>query len=456
MNISELSKFRGGVSVDTINELTSASGVTADGVLLKDAAVTATGGVTAPTISEAVSGSGVSVDGVLLKDSNVNASGVTAETVTATGNMVTDTILERTSAAGVTIDGVLLKDGGITATGTNTINLTTITADTINETTSGSGVTVAGVLFKDGKTSSNNIDWQESTMFRNRIKNGSTAIDQRNAGASQTFTAAAALAYSIDRFYGYCTGANVTGQRVAGTLSQYMYQFTGAASVTKIGFAQRIEAIDCLDLAGTNATLAVDLSNSLLTTVTWTAWYANTADTFGTLASPTRTQIATGTFTVTSTNARYSTTIAIPAAATTGIEIEFSVAAQTSGTFKIGRVQLEPGSVATPFEFRPYGTELALCQRYYWSFTNLTCATTSGGFSGNAYVLVKTPVDMRATAVSITDATLYAAGTGVASTSTAGIAHSGGFIREYVSNPAWGTTANGALLTLNGSCNCEL
>jgi hypothetical protein len=149
MNISELTKFRGGVSVDTINELTSASGVTADGVLLKDAAVTATGGVTAPTISEAVSGSGVTVDGVLLKDSNVNASGVTAATVTATGNVVTDTILERTSAAGVTIDGVLLKDGGITATGTNTINLTTITADTINETTAGSGVTVDGVLIKD-------------------------------------------------------------------------------------------------------------------------------------------------------------------------------------------------------------------------------------------------------------------------------------------------------------------
>jgi hypothetical protein len=68
MNISELAKFRGGVSVDTINELTSASGVTADGVLLKDAAVTATGGVTTPTISEAVSGSGVTVDGVLLRD----------------------------------------------------------------------------------------------------------------------------------------------------------------------------------------------------------------------------------------------------------------------------------------------------------------------------------------------------------------------------------------------------
>lgn len=36
MNISELSKFRGGVSVDTISELTSASGVTIDGMLIKD------------------------------------------------------------------------------------------------------------------------------------------------------------------------------------------------------------------------------------------------------------------------------------------------------------------------------------------------------------------------------------------------------------------------------------
>lgn len=38
---------------------------------------------------------------------------------------------------------------------------------------------------------------------------------------------------------------------------------------------------------------------------------------------------------------------------------------QQSGTFDIAQVQIDEGSVATPFELRPVGTELALCQRYY-------------------------------------------------------------------------------------------
>ena len=90
---------------------------------------------------------------------------------------------------------------------------------------------------------------------RNRIINGGMAADQRNAGASQTFTAAAALSYSVDRWYSYCTGANVTGQRITGaTAGQYRYQFTGAASVTAIGFGQRIEQLNSADLAGITAT----------------------------------------------------------------------------------------------------------------------------------------------------------------------------------------------------------
>jgi hypothetical protein len=228
---------------------------------------------------------------------------------------------------------------------------------------------------------------------RNRVINGSMAVDQRNAGAAQTFTAATALAYSVDRWYAYCTGANVNGLRVAGaTAGQFRYQFTGAASVTGIGFGQRIEQLNSADLAGTTATLGVDLANSVLTTVTWTAYYATTADTFGTLASPTRTQIATGTFTVTSTVTRYSTNISVPAAATTGIEIVFTVGAQTSGTWTIGNVQLEPGTVASPFERRSYGQELALCQRY---FSSVSIYVSPSIWNATPYYF---PVTMRANA----------------------------------------------------------
>ena len=216
---------------------------------------------------------------------------------------------------------------------------------------------------------------------RNRLINGGMATDQRNAGAAQTITAGAALAYSVDRWYAYCTGANVTGQQVQGaSAGQFRYRLTGAASVTGIGFGQRIEQLNSADLAGTTATLSVDLANSVLTTVTWTAYYANTADTFGTLASPTRTQIATGTFTVSSTVTRYFANINIPAAATTGIEIVLSVGAQTSGTWAIGDVQLEAGTVATPFERRSYGQELALCQRYFE--TNYPSNSAIGSNSG--------------------------------------------------------------------------
>lgn len=223
-----------------------------------------------------------------------------------------------------------------------------------------------GLTLPDGNTIVN------TPIARNRFINGAMEIDQRNSGASQTFTAGT-YAYSVDRWYVYSTGANVTGQQVAGSgQSRNRYQITGAASVTGIQFGQRIETANSYDLNNSNVTLSVDLANSLLTTVTWTAYYANTADTFGTPSSPTRTQIATGTFTVNSTINRYSTIIAIPAAATTGIEVVFSVGAQTSGTWSIGNVQLEMGTSATPFERRSYGYELLLCQRYYENFSQLT------------------------------------------------------------------------------------
>ena len=237
--------------------------------------------------------------------------------------------------------------------------------------------------------------------LRNRFINGGMAVDQRNAGAAQTITAAAALAYTVDRWYAYSTGANVTGQRVAGSgTTQYRYRFTGAASVTKIGFAQRIEAADSYDLNGRAVVVGVELANSLLTTVTWSAWYANTADTFGTLASPTRTSIGSGTITVNATATRYYVPITLPAGATTGLEIEFSVGAQTSGTWTIGEAQLVAGSANELWrEQRPLGMELALCQRYFyrssWSGSVTLGPATTG--SGIAQTSMAIPVPFRST-----------------------------------------------------------
>ena len=123
----------------------------------------------------------------------------------------------------------------------------------------------------------------------------------------------------------------------------------------------------------------------MLTTVTWTAYYANTTDTFSA-----KTQIATGTFTVSSTATTYQATFNAGANAANGIAIEFTVGAQTSGTWKITGVQLEAGIVATPFERKLFGYEQLLCQRYYYQwqaasgfntpFINVFAIGTTTGF----------------------------------------------------------------------------
>jgi hypothetical protein len=244
-----------------------------------------------------------------------------------------------------------------------------------------------------GITLAGQFDSASTFGFRNRLINGAMQIAQRATSATITAGSTIAAGYStVDRFYVYCTGANVTAAQVAGSGAiKNNLEITGGASVTAIGVGQRIEQLNSYDMAGSNATLSVNLSNSLLTTVTWTANYATTADTFGTLASPTVTQIATGTFTVTSTLTNYSAQISIPAAATTGIEVVFTVGAQTSGTWVIGNVQLEESSIATSFDYRPYGTELALCQRYYIASGSPALVFDS------TYNSAQFPVTMRAT-----------------------------------------------------------
>jgi len=251
-----------------------------------------------------------------------------------------------------------------------------------NSGTSAPAATVAGQVWYDTtndamkQRNSANTGWVAQAEaiagghlagHRNRIINGAMRISQRNAFASQTITAGAALAYTVDRWYAYCTGANVTGAKYQPvSLAPTYYRFTGAASNTGVGFGQRIEQVNCYDMAGEICTLSAKISSSALTSITWTVYRANTADAFGTLASPTRTQIATGTFSITSTEATYSAQINTGATAQTGLEIVFTTGALlASQTLTIRDVQFELGGVATPFEHRMFNDELAMCQRYY-------------------------------------------------------------------------------------------
>jgi hypothetical protein len=226
------------------------------------------------------------------------------------------------------------------------------------------------VTFSDGSTQTTAYPSSQTFGFKNRFINGAMQIAQRATSATVTAGTAVPTASTgypcVDRWFVYSTGANVTAAQVAGSGSnKNNLQITGAASVTAVGIGQRVEQLNSYDLAGKTCTLSVNISNSLLTTVTWTASYANTADTFGTIGTPTKTQIATGTFTVTSTLTQYSAQISVPAAATTGIEILFTVGAQTSGTWVVGNAQLEIGSLASTFDTRDYGTEFIRCQRYF-------------------------------------------------------------------------------------------
>jgi hypothetical protein len=240
-------------------------------------------------------------------------------------------------------------------------------------------------------------------VLKNRIINGAFAIDQRNAGASQTITGgASSLAFNCDRWQVRSQGANATVQQVA-TNNTYRMVFTGLASNSGVAASQSIEAINCADMAGQTVTLSLLAKSTSLTSLTLEAYYANTTNTFGTWGSPTVTSIGSQAVTISTTEALVSYTFAVPSAATTGLQIRItSGALAATQTLTIGNVQLEIGTSATPFERRLYGQELINCQRYCYRITN-TGATNNGspvasGLWSNATLVAtacKLPVTMR-------------------------------------------------------------
>ena len=218
---------------------------------------------------------------------------------------------------------------------------------------------------------------------RNMLINGAIDIDQRYSNSTgytnnTPCTINSTGVYVCDRWYAY-TGAGTTtgGKQVnqwsATTNPTYNGTFRNAlviygnTSVSSITVGQRIEANNSYLFAGANTTISLFCTSNGTTSLSWAAYYAGSNDNFGTFASPSRTQIATGSWTINTTFQQYSAQIAIPTAATTGLEIEFTSGAITSttNTIAFSGMQWEVGNVVTPYDYRSITQELADCQRYF-------------------------------------------------------------------------------------------
>ena len=278
-----------------------------------------------------------------------------------------------------------------------------------------------------------------ASSFKNRIINGGMVIDQRNAGAS--ITATNTTAYPVDRWpldvYG-STGA-ISGQRstVAPpgfTNSLLLTVVTTRTAIAADFFAvgQRIEGFNAADLgwgtanaqtitlsfwarASVTGNYAVSLRNSAASRSYVTSITINSANTYE-YKTLTIVGDTTGTWGTTNgiginlsidlgTGSTYQTATANAWQAGNFVALTSGVrfVANASATFYITGVQLEVGTVATSFDFRSYGTELALCQRYCWKGQISNGVSMMYGNSADGFgPTFSFPVTMRASPSSVT------------------------------------------------------
>ena len=269
------------------------------------------------------------------------------------------------------------------------------------------------------------------TGFKNRIINGAMVIDQRNAGASVTNTTS--NLYTLDRWA--CLGSQsskFTIQQNANSITPPVgfvnYLGCTSSSAYTVGSGdyfqinQIIEGYNIADLGWGTANAK---------TIILSAWvYSSLTGTFGgALRNSGSARCYPFTYTISSANTwtQVSITIVGDTSGTWlttnghGIQVVFSlgmgstysgtagvwassnyasatgatsVVGTNGATFYITGVQLEKGSTATSFDYRPYGQELSLCQRY---FVTLQEGIWTANGSGTATAGIYMPVTMRAT-----------------------------------------------------------
>ena len=266
------------------------------------------------------------------------------------------------------------------------------------------------------------------TGFKNRIINGAMVIDQRNAGASVTPTASA---YTLDRWDARLSQASKYSVQQSSTGTN---DFKNSLLITSLSaytvgvndtffIKQVVEGFNCADFgwgaAGAQTvTLSFLVRSSLTGTFGGSLWNSDgsrsypftysipVANTFTTI-SVTIAGDTSGTWLTTNgggINVGFGLGVGTNSSGTAGAWTgafrpsatgATSVVGTSGATFYITGVQLEKGSTATSFDYRPYGTELALCQRYF----EKTVTTNSIPFTGQAYstTTVQAPISWKVT-----------------------------------------------------------
>ena len=243
---------------------------------------------------------------------------------------------------------------------------------------------------------------------KNKVINGNFGVWQR--GTSFT-TGNLAYVYTADRWLTYFYGSNtasVTQQTftpgtapVAGYEGQFFGRFNSTSTANF--FSYRVE--DVRTLAGQTAVLSFWAKSNSSQTGT-----ISVGQNFGSGGSATVAGVISGNPALTTSWQRFSYTAAIPSISGKTIGTSSYVLLEFIGAINnaidIWGVQLEAGSVATPFQTAT-GTlqgELAACQRYYWRYDPSLPGTTSQysrlgmGFANStssARVQISNPVAMR-------------------------------------------------------------
>jgi hypothetical protein len=266
------------------------------------------------------------------------------------------------------------------------------------------------VLAADGSATANvsSINNGPLAGMRNAIINGNFDIWQRGT----SFASPTNANYTADRWKVQFnnTGATRTLSRQSFALGQtdvpgeptYFMRFDQSVAGSGGTFTQLDQYIESVrTFAGQQVTISFWAKAAASTTMPSVALQ----QLFGSGGSPSNLNQTTAgsSLALTTTWQKFSYQVTLPSISgkTLGTDnndaliVVFFMPLNATFTIDIAQVQVEPGPVATPFERRPIGTELALCQRYY----SVTVATTRGYNAGSGFVdtAVRWPVTMRAT-----------------------------------------------------------